>query len=188
MTRPIDEGLFVDGVWMATYTGIAFHPLDPRVYEVRIADIAHALSNTCRYNGHCSKFYSVAEHSVHVSYMVSPEHALEALLHDASEAYVGDVIRPLKGRLQDFLKIEQLNDKAIRDRFGLPAVESPEVKLADTRILRSEMKALFPFLTGIEWPYQIDPMVRVECWQPARAKERFFERYHELSDAKEGGL
>src|SRR5438128_12538670 len=83
------------GDWMQTYTGRAFYPLDPRLDDICIEDIAHALSMLCRYGGQCQEFYSVAEHSVLMSYAVNPQHALWALLHDATESYMGDLIRPL---------------------------------------------------------------------------------------------
>jgi hypothetical protein len=84
------------GDWMQTFTGRAFYPLDPRPEDIDPVDIAHALSLICRYGGHSSRFYSVAEHCVLMSHAVAPEHALWALLHDATEAYLGDMIRPLK--------------------------------------------------------------------------------------------
>lgn len=79
-----------------TYTGILFDPFHPKIEDINIYDIAHALSNECRYAGHCSKFYSVAEHSVIISKLCSEENALTGLLHDGSEAYVKDLPRPIK--------------------------------------------------------------------------------------------
>ncbi|MFG0247924.1 MAG: phosphohydrolase, partial [Phycisphaeraceae bacterium JB051] len=77
--------------WIQTYTGKAFYPLreDPGIIDIR--DIAHALSLQCRFNGHCSDFYSVAQHSVHVSEVVPQAFALWGLLHDAAEAYMSDL-------------------------------------------------------------------------------------------------
>ena len=80
-----------NGSWLQTYTGIQFWPLDPRPEEIDIQDIAHALSLLCRFNGHCQRFYSVAEHSVHVSTILAPEFGLWGLLHDAAEAYLSDI-------------------------------------------------------------------------------------------------
>ncbi len=85
------------GDWIQVRSGRKFHPLDPRPEDVDINDIAHALSNLCRFTGHCTDFYSVAQHSVIASQIVPPASALAALLHDASEAYMGD-ISPARGR------------------------------------------------------------------------------------------
>ena len=84
------------GDWIQTFTGRAFYVLDPRPEDVDIEDIAHALSMQCRFAGHCREFYSVAQHSVTASWLVPPEDALWGLLHDAAEAYVVDLPRPIK--------------------------------------------------------------------------------------------
>ena len=86
----------VDRAWIQTYTGGKFHLLAPRQEEINIVDIAHALSMMCRFTGHVRRFYSVSEHSWHASYLVPKQDALWALLHDASEAYMADMNRPLK--------------------------------------------------------------------------------------------
>jgi hypothetical protein len=103
------------GGWMQTFTGRQFFPMDPRPEEVDPTDIAHALSLLCRYNGHVDRFYSVAEHCVHLSYVVPPEHALWALLHDATEAYVGDMISPLKIHMPGYRAAE---DRAAKHGHG----------------------------------------------------------------------
>ena len=84
------------GDWIQTMSGVIFYPLDPRPEEIRIEDIAHALSHQCRFAGHCREFYSVAEHSVRVSRELPQEFMLWGLLHDASEAYLVDLPRPIK--------------------------------------------------------------------------------------------
>jgi hypothetical protein len=103
------------GDWMQTYTGGAFWPLDPRPDEIKIEDIAHALSMICRFNGHCRRFYSVAEHSCRVAEFVRQRHRpcareifRQALLHDAAEAYLGDVVRPIK-RLEGAYRMAEKN-------------------------------------------------------------------------------
>src|SRR4051812_6540197 len=84
------------GDWMQTISGKAFFPLDPRPADVDIQDIAHALAFQCRFGGHVKEFYSVAEHSVRVSLICAHEDAKWGLLHDATEAYLSDIVRPVK--------------------------------------------------------------------------------------------
>lgn len=130
------------GSWMQTFTGKAFWPLDPRAEEIDPVDIAHALGNLCRYGGHVRRFYSVAEHCVLMSRAVAPEHALAALLHDATEAYVIDLPRPLKAHLPDYRLIEGGVWLRIAERFGVDPVLPAEVHEADNRILVNERDAL----------------------------------------------
>ena len=131
---------------MQTYTGGVFWPMDPRPSEVYFWDIAAALSKQCRYAGHSSEFYSVAQHSVLVSQCVAPENALWALLHDASEAYLVDVPKPIKPYLDNYQELERVVMDAVLVRFGLGyAREMPEeVKEMDQRILANEQAALMP--------------------------------------------
>jgi hypothetical protein len=107
------------GDWMQTYTGRAFWPLAPQADDIDPADIAHALSMLCRYGGHVERFYSVAEHCVLMSYAVPPGYALWALLHDATEAYMGDMVRPLKRSMPEYQAAEARLSAVICDRFGL---------------------------------------------------------------------
>lgn len=130
------------GDWMQTYTGRPFWPLDPRPEDVYPADIAHALSMICRFGGHSKVMYSVAEHCLIMSRIVTPEHALWALLHDATEAYVGDMVRPLKLAMPEYKAVEVKIMAAICDRFGLPHDCPPEIKDIDLGILRDERAAL----------------------------------------------
>lgn len=115
-----------------------FDILDPHSYDYEIEEIAHALSNICRYTGHCSPFYSVAEHSVYVSHLVPPEFALEGLLHDASEAYIGDVSKPLKELLPAYKAIEEEVEKAIANHFNLQFPYDESVHVADGQMYWSE--------------------------------------------------
>lgn len=126
------------GDWMQTYTGRQFWPLDPRVEDIDILDIAHSLSLQCRFAGHCLRFYSVAEHSVLISRAVPASAGLYGLLHDASEAYLLDVVRPLKPHLPGYREMEQRVTDKIAARFGLPMQMPPEVKAADNRLLLDE--------------------------------------------------
>jgi 5'-deoxynucleotidase YfbR-like HD superfamily hydrolase len=95
---------------IATYSGGRLHPLDPLAEEISIEDIAHGLANTCRYGGQCRFYYSVGTHSLYVSRELSAEFGVETqlygLFHDAAEAYVTDVPRPVKGELDGYDDIE----------------------------------------------------------------------------------
>lgn len=166
------------GDWMQTASGRQYWPLDPRAEEVTLFDIAHALSMQCRYGGHCSHFYSVAEHSVLVSRMVPREHALTALLHDATEAYCADVPRPLKRHLSNYAEIEALNWRAIAEAFMLDEEMHPSIKDADNAILANERDALM-MPTPKPWPGVAVPGVHIECWSPERASAEFRKRYLE---------
>lgn len=136
------------GDWMMTHSGRRFFPLDPRPTEVCFRDIGHALSLVCRYGGHVRRFYSVAEHC-----NLMARHFLErgdftwaryALLHDAPEAYIGDMVRPLKGSMAFFRAAERQIERAIFRRAGLgEAPIPPEVDAADHAILGDEARALF---------------------------------------------
>src|SRR5579872_2947230 len=86
--------------WIQTASGLEFPLFEPRLDAINIEDIAHGLSMICRFTGQCARFYSVAEHSVHVSHLVPREDAAWGLLHDAAEAYLGDVASPLKKHLK----------------------------------------------------------------------------------------
>lgn len=126
------------GDWLQTYTGGQFWPLDPRPDDIRIEDIAAALSKLCRYGGHCTRFYSVAEHSVHVAAAAPEQYRLDALLHDAAEAYLVDVPRPVKRYLANYHEIEERLDDMIAKRFHLAWPRPPVVKMLDDAILVDE--------------------------------------------------
>lgn len=128
------------GDWMQTFTGKKFWPLDPRSDDVDIKDIAHSLALTCRFNGQCNLFYSVAQHSVFVSRLVTPSQALAALLHDSTEAYLGDIIRPIKLYLPEFKDIENNLEKAIFQHFSIRNYDKKEIVKADNIALYTEMR------------------------------------------------
>jgi hypothetical protein len=168
------------GNWMQLASGNAYYPVDPRACDVRIGDIAHSLAMQCRYGGHSSRFYSVAEHSVLVSKIVPPEFALLGLLHDATEAYVTDVPRPLKGHLSNFEEIEALNWAAIAAAFDLPLELPACIHEADRDICRTEMRVLMPPPPiPIVWAREA-PNVFLGCYPPERARELFLDRFDAL--------
>lgn len=169
--------------WILTANGRHFNYLDPRPEDIHILDIAQGLANEARYNGHTRGFYSVAQHAWLTSQIVPRELALEALLHDASEAYCKDIPRPLKELLPDYQEIEARVDVTIRATFGLPAVISRAVKRADLILLATERRDLMPdddtpwaILDGIE------PLPRkIITMQPSRAQALFLKRYVEIT-------
>lgn len=170
------------GGWLQTYTGRVFYPADPRADEVCIEDIAHALSLLCRFGGHCERFYSVAEHSVLCSYMVPPEAAFDALMHDATEAYLVDLPSPVKHSLPEYKSMEEVLWCVILERFPQLAVVTPRsVRQADRDILFSERdQNLKP--NPIPWNLE-DPGTRINLyfWSPSEAETKFLERFHHLS-------
>lgn len=172
------------GDWIQTYSGRCFWPLDPRPEEVEIADIAHALAMTCRYRGHCTRFYSVAEHSVLVSRHVPAEHALWGLLHDAAEAYSADIPRPLKRELAGWPDIEERILRAVCVRFGLPPEEPDCVKAADAALLSDERAALMVPCER-EWGYcQPGLGVSIAGFRPRIAEKRFLAEFRRLTGGR----
>ena len=168
------------GDWMQTYTGRQFWPMDPRPDEIDILDIAHSLSMMCRYAGHVTDFYSVAEHCCHIHDAAPPEHRAWALLHDASEAYLVDVIRPVKPFLTGYKAAETRVQNAVADRFGLPLQEPPEVKELDMRILHDEMAQAMG-KPPAPWNLAGEPLgVTLQFWAPFWAKGEFLRRFNAL--------
>jgi hypothetical protein len=173
------------GDWMQTFTGRRFYPMDPRPEEVDPADIAHALSLLCRYGGHLDRFYSVAEHCVLMSEAVAPEHALAALLHDATEAYVCDVPRPLKRYLPEYRSIEDAVRNAICLRFRVAGDLPAEVKDADNRIILTERNALMSNAGVWAQDGVVEPLpVAIVGWSPAEAELVYRGRLDDLLAAR----
>lgn len=173
------------GDWMQTYTGRAFYPMAAKVDDIDPLDIGHALSLLCRYGGHVSRYYSVAEHCVLMSRAVAPENQLWALLHDATEAYLGDMIRPLKLALPAYREAEDRLMAVICDRFGLAHECPPEVKHADRRILRDERDALMA-PPPLPWAFieNVSALgVDVQGWHPTVAEFLYMDRLAELREA-----
>jgi hypothetical protein len=168
------------GDWIQTYLGGKFYTLDPRPEEVELEDIAHALSMTCRYNGHCERFYSVAEHSVLVARHLPLRFKLWGLLHDASEAYVNDINRPTKKYMPEYKTIEANIMIAICQRFDLDLREPPEVKAVDNGILQDECEQNMK-KPPAEW-HITDPKlgIKLKFWTPPEAKYWFLETFWEI--------
>jgi len=156
------------GDWIQTWTGIKFYPLDPLESEICLGDIVTPLSRICRFIGHSLHFYSVAEHSVHVANHVSEENRLWALLHDASEAYMCDLPRPLKymEEARFYRDAEKKLQGIICAKFGLAPGMPDEVRIADNRMLATEARDLMPNKPD-EWGNMLEPYtdvdLRYEC-------------------------
>jgi 5'-deoxynucleotidase YfbR-like HD superfamily hydrolase len=169
--------------WFMTHTGRKLYVLDPNPDDLVIEDIATPLSRICRFGGHTTKFYSVAQHSVYVSRIVMPGNERAALLHDATEAYLGDIIRPLKGELKAYWRIERMWWTAIARRFRLPNNLPAEVEVADRVALLTEMRDLMPGGTHNRAEacdgYQPDPRPIVPISE-IEARAEFVARFDEL--------
>lgn len=153
----------------------------PGTSDFTIEDIAHGLANICRYSGQCSSFYSVAEHSILVS-DTAKGFEFEALLHDAAEAFLGDITRPLKQLLPEFKRIEAEVERAILDRFGITEAIPRQVKQADLRVLAAEQIQIMPEGTaGWVRGQRVEPApIVVRHLPPNEAKRMFLERFEAL--------
>jgi hypothetical protein len=166
---------------IVTFSGAVINPLAPNADAICLEDIAHALANICRFTGHTRTFYSVSQHSVLCSNIVAAKWRLTALMHDASEAYLSDVSRPIK-RDPEFgafyREFEQQLERVIAEKFGLVYPYPPAVKFADDVLLRSEQRDLMPNVLRVPGDAYLD--YRIEPWLPAEAEERFLARFREL--------
>lgn len=170
-----------------TYTGRYISLIDLDQTEFHISDIAHALSQTCRFGGHTRQFYSVAQHSVLVSQLVPVEYRLQALLHDAAEAYCGDMVPPLKGlpSMHSYRDYEKVMQSRLLYAFGIIPTDASTtaVKRADLQMLATERRDLmapdlssWPVLDGISPRHaSISPMM------PVPAEALFLKRFKELA-------
>lgn len=171
-----------------TRGGDYFDLLNPRAADIKIVDIAHALAHLCRFTGHTRHFYSVAQHSVLAAQLISktnPELMIEALMHDAAEAYLGDVSRPLKRLLPEYQRIERAVLHTICTAFDIAWPLAPEIKTVDNIMLAWERRDLMRE-HSVTWEatqgIDIDHLERIEQWSPAEAQARFmemFDRYYE---------
>jgi uncharacterized protein len=174
-------------LYSQTFTGKKFYYFNASPEMVDIEDIAHALSQQCRFNGHCEKFYSVAEHCYHASFLVPEGLELEALLHDASEAYIGDIPKPFKTGIES--TISPLEDSIldmIFEKYGLNPLPFPSaIKEVDLEMLYWERTELmgspeneWECFSGVTFDPKRKPIIR--CWQPKTAKQKFLQRFQEL--------
>ena len=198
--------------WIQTYTGLKFDLDNPTPEMIRFDDIAHPLSNLARFNGHTKFMYSVAQHSVFVAREIkkmggSVEEQLWGLLHDAAEAYVGDVCSPIKHLpfMESYRYMEGMILYAIQCRFGLKAgvmhhnedsegpsmivINVPEIVLeADTMMLAIEKRDCLKH--EIKWDWELPDVTKTntyigQCWQPTTAYKYFCEEYNKLIALRE---
>src|ERR1044071_4781738 len=181
----VPDPLPAPGPYLQTVSGRRVNPFDPDPDQIDIGDIGRALANQCRFGGHCRVFYSVAQHSVIVSEIVERrggdvEDAFAALMHDATEAYLGDMPHPLKHRSElgaSFKAAEADLERAIRARFRIKA-DVQQIKPADRALLATERRAFsaetwhWPELEGVE-PLDLE----LTAWSPYEADRAFMEWY-----------
>ena len=165
---------------IVTFSGRVIDPLAPDPEQIVIEDIAHALSNLCRFTGHTRVFYSVAQHCVHCSSLVPDDLALTALLHDASEAYLADIARPVKldPDFGPFYRTAEVRlERVIGKRFGLVYPFPPEMHRVDNLMLRTEQRDLMPDLLR-EPVTELLPPLPLIAWSPSQAESQFLQRYN----------
>lgn len=173
-----------------TVSGHVFHYATPAHSVLTLEDIAHALSNLCRYGGHTRTFYSYAQHAVLVSRLVPPADRLAALLHDAPKAVLGNVQTALKPLLPDYRAMEERVLQAIHQRFGLPWPVPASIHAAALIVRATERRDLMPQHTAA-WPELdgIQPLDQpILPMSPDTARRNFFARYRDLTPGREPHL
>lgn len=176
-----------DGIALLSGTSFNYHA--PEESNVTIEDIGGALGNVCRFSGHLPRFYSVAQHLVNTSYIVAPEHAFDALMHDTAEAFTNDLPTPLKHALPIFKELEVKIESSMAQKFGFNYPYPPEVKLADTQMLLIEKNYVkldtnvWEYYNDVEYEHLLDK-VELTSWRPSVARNRFLERFEELNNAR----
>ena len=179
-----------------TASGGKFDIMEPHQDDINIFDIAHALSMQCRFNGHCKHFYSVAQHSVRVATILHDAGygriiSLMGLIHDATEAYIGDVVTPLKAQLENYKAIEARIDQAIHFRFGIfsePERAREYVKGADIAMLLAERRDLLPE-SKVEWTikdteFDFHAIEEITPLHPRDAESLFLNAFNHLYKGK----
>ena len=178
--------------WMQTHTGKAIDLVEPDIDDIDLEDIAHALANQCRFNGHTKHFYSTAQHSVIVSCHCSGARAprqpqpwsLVGLLHDAAEAYIGDFVRPLKPLLKSIKKIEKGLQAVIARKWDFDPLlfESDIIRHNDARALATERRDLLRPDCPREWADLPPPFeMLITPLPPHDAKQLFLYQFHRIT-------
>lgn len=166
-----------------TYTGKILDFLNPKPEQICIEDIAHALSNLCRYTGHTKVFYSVAEHSVRMAMDNNlPGNPLTKLLHDSAEAYIGDIVLPL----QEIFPKKEIETKLleiISKALGHQILMTSEIRKSDRTMMVTEIRDLMPADSPVLLPYFKDwtPLKqKIHPWHPHQAEKDFLLIYKKL--------
>jgi hypothetical protein len=176
--------------WISTFTGKKFFLLHPRLKDIDIKDIAHSLSHQCRWTGHTRYHYSIAQHSWYCSFIGPESEALDRLMHDGSEAYMGDMNRPLKHFTQAgpaYRAQEAVVQNAIAVKYGLALVQPPSVHYADNLLLYAEKEQLIAghHRWKIKWGTGgVSARIKIVRWTPEKAEKKFLERFRELNKRK----
>lgn len=178
---------------IVTYTGRIFDLLNPKPEMVCIEDIAHSLAYQCRYTGHTRFFYSVAQHCVLMAENSDlPGDPLQKLLHDAGEAYIGDIARPWKNLLQVRVTqhinhpvglFESNLQNVIGEALGVELTHSAEVKEADTIMMATEIRDLMPVMPpDFKWGIDLSTVIeeKISPWSCATAEQSFIGRFNHL--------
>lgn len=172
-----------DGIELLNGNMFSFHSPDASTLEVE--ELAHVLSNVCRFAGHVRYFYSVAQHAVNVSLIVDRAHAKTALLHDTAEGFTNDIVTPLKHMVSTFREIEERIESAMAAHFGFQYPLPDEVKWADLAMLKLEKEHLKPsasswgVLDGID-AEPVRHLVNLEPMSPTEARDAFIARWKEV--------
>jgi hypothetical protein len=166
-----------------THSRQYFNFLKPHLYRATISDFAFSLSKICRFGGHCHPFYSVAQHSVLVSYLVEPHLAFPALMHDCAEAFLGDCTKPLKQLLPDYRALEKTIEAVLFRQLNIKYPLHHSIKHADLIMLATEQRDLMPEhddewgqIEGISAQHQ-----RIIALPPDQARDLFFARLQEVA-------
>lgn len=169
--------------WLQTFTGRRIDLLDPNPHDIDIVDIGHALSHECRYAGQVREFFSVAQHSVLVSEYCAAKDALWGLLHDAAEAYLGDIVKPLKvtGAFRHYRTLERRMQAAVCERFALPLTEPASVRRVDKALVAIEARDLLAPLHPDWRDVECTLDISIQPESPHEARQRFLDRYCELT-------
>lgn len=168
--------------YMRTIMGreIEIHNPDPKL--LCIFDVAHGLAFQCRYAGHVRHFYSIAEHCYWASILVEPKFALEALLHDAAETNLNDLIQPVKAEISGYKPIEEKHERAYAVRFSLRFPFPSPIKKADQAMYALESVTLRHRLSRENHPEANNIGIQLHCWSPRKARKQYLRRYFLLAD------
>lgn len=163
--------------FIVTYTGRKVYPLDLKVEDICLEDIAHALSNKCRFTGHTSKFYSVAEHSVLVARQVKGFTKLWGLLHDAAEAYLPDIATRIKPNFPLIIEAENNILDKVQQKYGLGELSKAEKKILkniDRHTTLYEGMRLMKNHPDAMWSNkEFDDEIVISGWPPLWGKDMF---------------